>query len=62
MTEGNNQRLDPKRGSSRVPTLSLRAQRGNPVAVATAVRRRMFSLNEIATSLDELGMSGSSSQ
>ena len=34
-----------------VPTLSLRAQRGNLVAVATAVRRRVFTLIEIATSL-----------
>ena len=42
--------------------VSLRAQRGNLVAVATAVRRRVFNLIEIATSLDELGMSGRSSQ
>ena len=34
----------------------------NPVAVATAVRRRVFSLIEIATSLDGLGISGRSSQ
>ena len=34
-----------------VPTLSLRAQRGNLVGVATAVRRRVFTLIEIATSL-----------
>ena len=33
-----------------------------PVAVATAVSRRVFNLIEIATSLDELGMSGRSSQ
>ena len=43
--------------------LSLRAQRGNLVvvamfAVAMMVRRRVFNLNEIATSLDKLGMSG----
>ena len=31
--------------------LSLRAKRGNPVAVATAVPRRVFDLIEIATSL-----------
>ncbi len=34
-----------------MPTLSLRAQRGNLVGVATAVRRRVFTLIEIATSL-----------
>lgn len=45
-----------------VSTLSLRAQRGIPVAVATAVHRRMFSLIEVATALDEFGMSGRSSQ
>ena len=41
-------------GASCLPTLSLRAQRGNLVGVATAVRRRVFSvieLIEIATSL-----------
>ena len=32
------------------------------VAVATAVRRRMFNLIEVATSFDELGMTGRSSQ
>ena len=31
--------------------LSLRAQRGNLVAVAMVVCRRVFNLNEIATSL-----------
>ena len=36
--------------------------RGNPVAVAKAVRRRVFNLIEIATSLGKLGMSGCSSQ
>ena len=34
----------------------------NTVAVATAVRRRVFNLIEIATSLYELGMTGRSSQ
>ena len=33
------------------PHLSLRAQRGNLVAVAMVVCRRVFNLNEIATSL-----------
>ena len=42
----------------RVPTLSLRAQRGNLVAVATVVCRRVFNLNEIATWFDRLTMSG----
>ena len=41
--------------------LSLRAQRGNLVAVAMLavammVRRRVLNLNEIATPLDKLGM------
>ena len=45
-----------------VPNLSLRAKRCNPVAIATVVRRRVFNLIEIATSLDELGMTGRSSQ
>ncbi len=35
----------------RSPHLSLRAQRGNLVAVAMVVCRRVFNLNEIATSL-----------
>ena len=33
------------------PVLSLRAQRGNLVAVAMVICRRVFNLNEIATSL-----------
>ena len=41
------ERLNP----SCVHTLSLRAQRGNLVAVAMMVRRRVFNLIEIATSL-----------
>ena len=35
---------------------------GNLVAVAMVVCRRVFNLNEIATSLDKLGMSGRFSQ
>ena len=38
--------------------LSLRAQRGNLVAVAMVVCRRVFNLNEIATWFDRLTMSG----
>ena len=38
-------------GHSVFPVLSLRAQRGNLVAVAMVICRRVFNLNEIATSL-----------
>ena len=36
---------------SNEPTMSLRAKRGNPVTEAKPVRRQMFNLIEIATSL-----------
>jgi hypothetical protein len=42
----------------KLQNLSLRAQRGNLVAIATADRRRVFSLIEIATWFDRLTMSG----
>ncbi len=45
-------------GHSVFPVLSLRAQRGNLVAVAMVISRRVFNLNEIATWFDRLTMSG----
>jgi hypothetical protein len=38
--------------------MSLRAQRGNLVAAAMVICRRVFNLNEIATWFDRLTMSG----